>query len=143
MKNFNKLTKAELISKIKGLKDNPNNPNSNLMTIILSLKNLLLKITLIAIVIKIFKRFSILRRIWTIFNTILFSIFGISLIDFYEIEILSNFMNKIIDTFSNFHTSILELFSKKVDKPIIENPSSRLNTIQPKFLIKPLMSLIL
>jgi hypothetical protein len=63
MKNYNKLTKTELISQIKGLKDNSNNVFSNVMTILLSLKKLILKLTLIALIFKIFKRFSILRRI--------------------------------------------------------------------------------
>jgi hypothetical protein len=127
--NLKKYTKAELISKIKGLKDNSNNPNSNLMTILLSLKSLLLKFTLIAVIVKIFKKFSIFNRIWRIFNTILFSIFGISLIDFYEIEILSNIIHKIIDIFSNFYLSTFGLF-KKVDVPIKETPT-RLNPSQP------------
>jgi hypothetical protein len=129
--NLKKYTKAELISKIKGLKDNSNNPNSNLITILLSLKSLLLKITLIAVIIKVFKKFSIFNRIWRFFNTILFSIFGISLIDFYEIEILSNIIHKIMDIFSNFYLSTFGLL-KKVDVPIKETPSSsgRLNPSQ-------------
>jgi len=128
--NLKKYTKAELISKIK---ENSNNPNSNLMTILLSIKSFLLKITLIAVIIKVFKKFSIFNRIWRIFSTILFSIFGISLIDFYEIEILSNIIHKIMDIFSNFYDSITGLFSKKVDVPIKEFPSrsGRLNQPQP------------
>ena len=126
--NLKKYTKAELISKIK---ENSNNPNSNLMTILLSIKSFLLKITLIAVIIKVFKKFSIFNRIWRIFNTILFSIFGISLIDFYEIEILSNIIHKIMDIFSNFYLSTFGLF-KKVDVPIKEFPSrsGRLNPSQ-------------
>jgi len=61
--NLKKYTKAELISKIQGL--NKNNPglSSNILGSFLFLKTFLLKITLIAIIIKTFKKFSIFRRI--------------------------------------------------------------------------------
>jgi hypothetical protein len=83
------------------------------MTILLSLKSILLKFTLIAAIFKLFKRFSIFNRIWGIFNTIIISIFGIYLIDFYEIEVLSNIIHKLMDIFSNFYESLTGLFSKK------------------------------
>lgn len=72
---------------------------------------------------KILKKYSILSRLWALFNTILLTIFGISLVDIYEIELLSNLFNNILDIFSKFHNNILELFSKKVEVPI-ESPSS-------------------
>jgi len=126
MKNLNKFTKAELINKIKGLKSQSNDTNSgvftNLMTSLLLMKNVLLKITLIAAIIKLFKKYSIFRRIWRILSSILFSIFGISLIDTFHIEILSNLINNTIDNFSSLFTYISQLFSKKVDVPI-ENPT--------------------
>src|SRR5579859_6118375 len=126
MKNINKYTKAELISKIKGLKSENTNNNSslftNLMNFLLLFKSFILKITLIALIIKVFKKFSIFRRILSFFNLILFSIFGISLIDIYEIEILSNFLHNILDVFSKLHSNILELFGKKVEIPV-EFPS--------------------
>lgn len=123
MKNINKFTKAELISKIQGLNSQKQiESNSSLfsilMTSLLLIKSFLLKITLIAVIIKIFKTYSILRRIWSLFSTILFSIFGISLIDIYEIEFLSKFFNNLLDIFSNFHTKIFELFGKPVEVPI-------------------------
>jgi hypothetical protein len=60
MKN---MTKAELISRIQGF--NQNNPNikSNFFDFFYLIKQFLVKITLITLIIKIFKRFSILRRI--------------------------------------------------------------------------------
>lgn len=95
MKNLKKLTKAELISKLNSLKTkqleimNSNTTNiSNNPTLfkvilknILYFKSIILKVTLIALIIKLFKRYSILRRLWTVFNTILVTIFGISLVD--------------------------------------------------------------
>jgi hypothetical protein len=63
MKNLKKYTKAELISKIKGL--NNNNPTlfSKLLGFMLLFKNILLKLTFLTLIFKIFKRFKILRRI--------------------------------------------------------------------------------
>jgi hypothetical protein len=82
--------------------------------------------------VKLFKRFSIFNRIWRIFNYTLLSIFGISLVDSYEIEFISKFFHGIFDIFSNFYDSIFGLLSKKVDIPVKETPSSmtRLNTSQ-------------
>ena len=54
------------------------------MNFLLLFKSFILKITIIALIIKVFKKFSIFRIIWSFFNLILFSIFGISLIDIYE-----------------------------------------------------------
>jgi hypothetical protein len=119
MKNLKNYTKAELISKLNSIKQPNNNKESiftNFMTLIMLLKSLLLKITLIAFIIKIFRKYSIFRKIFTIINTILFSIFGFSLIDFYEIDALSKYFHKIMDIFANFHSSILDLFGKKVEK---------------------------
>src|SRR6266702_1110883 len=81
--NLKKYTKAELISKINGLKQNNNNPTFFSKTL----------------------------------GFILFSIFGISLIDIYEIDMLSKFIHQILDLFSNFHLNILKLFGEKVESP--------------------------
>jgi hypothetical protein len=116
MKNLKKHTKAELISKINGLKTNPG-LFSKTMSFLLLFKSFILKITLIAIVIKIFKRYSILRRLWTVFNTILVTIFGISLVDTFHLEILSNLFHNIIDVFTKFQTNLLELFGHKIETP--------------------------
>ena len=101
------------------------------MTFLLAFKSFILKITLIALIIKIFKKYSIIRRLFTLINTILFSIFGISMIDIYEIEFLSKIFNNLIDIFSKFHINILDLFGKKMDVPI-ETPSSPMRGIQPE-----------
>ena len=129
MKNINKYTKAELISKMNQLKskqlDSNISTNSNDNTIfkiiiknILYFKTLILKITLLALIIKVFKKYSIFRRLWSIISTILFSIFGISLIDFYELEAISKFFHNILDVLSNFNSNILKFFGKTVDVPI-------------------------
>jgi hypothetical protein len=65
--NLKKFTKAELISKINGLKTKNNDNNSsfstNLFGSLLLFKTFLLKITLIALVIKVFKKYSIFRKL--------------------------------------------------------------------------------
>jgi hypothetical protein len=135
MKNLTKLTKAELISKLKVNNNNKNNnPTffSKTLEYILLFKGFILKFTLLAIIFKFFKKYSIIRRIMTVVNTILFSIFGFSLIDIYEIEFLSKFFRNIADIFSNFYTNILELFGKKANVPInTATKMESLNGINP------------
>ena len=70
--NLNKFTKAELISKLKNNKKE-GNPNliinqiksyfNQLLDLILTFKNLLIKLTLIGLLIKIFKKYRIFRTI--------------------------------------------------------------------------------
>jgi hypothetical protein len=93
MKNLTKLTKAELISKLNGLKQNNNNPTffSKTLEYILLFKGFILKFTLLAIIFKFFKKYSIFRRIYVIINTIVMSIFGISMLDFYGLSFISAF----------------------------------------------------
>jgi hypothetical protein len=98
------------------------------MTLVMLVKSFLLKITLIALIIKIFKKYNIFRKIFAVINTILFSIFGFSIIDFYEIDVLSKYFYNIMDIFANFHSSILELFGKKIETPI-NNPSKSMRGI--------------
>jgi hypothetical protein len=129
--NLKKYTKAELISKIKEL--NPGNNDSNstifskIINFILLFKSFILKITLITLIIKLFKRFSILRRIWTIFNLILVAIFGLSLNDIFEIDLFTRIFLNLSEFFSNsinfirssrFYTNILALFGRKIEVPI-------------------------
>ena len=130
--NLNKFTKAELISKLNSIKQPNNSKDSifnNFMTLLLMIKSFLLKITLIAFLFRIFKKYNIFRKIFAIINTILFSIFGFSLIDFYEIDVLSKYFHKIIDIFANFHSSILELFGKKIEKVDLPTKNEALGRI--------------
>jgi hypothetical protein len=65
MKNLNKFTKSELINKFKKLQENSNNKSlfSKILGNILLFKTFILKITLIALLIKVFKKYSIIRKI--------------------------------------------------------------------------------
>lgn len=83
--NLNKYTKAELISKFKRLetKTNQNSQIKNyieqIWELILTFKSLLLKLTFISFITKIFLKYKLFRKLWTVINTIIVAIFGISL----------------------------------------------------------------
>jgi hypothetical protein len=83
-------TKAELISKIKGLKTNPGF-QSKLLGFFYLIKNFIVKITFLTIIIRIFKRFSLIIRLWLILNAIVMSIFDLSILDIYGLSFLSAF----------------------------------------------------
>jgi len=107
--NLKKYTKDELINKFRNLeskqlellnsKSTKSSDNTTFIQVILEsilyFKAIILKITFITLIIKIFKRFKILRRIWLILNTIVMSIFGISMIDLYGLSIFSAFFTEI------------------------------------------------
>lgn len=110
--NLKKYTKAELISKINGLNSkqldllnsNSTNYSNNttffqiILKTILYFKSIILKITFIAFLIKIFKKYSLIRRLWTFANYSLMSIFGISFVDIYGTEYLNSLLSYIRDT---------------------------------------------
>lgn len=104
--NLNKNTKAELISKFRKLDSiNETNKNSIInklksylslgLNFLIRFKTILLKITLISFLIKLFKKYSLLRRIWSILNTVIVTIFGISLLDNLGLDSISNFFKEI------------------------------------------------
>ena len=129
--NWNKFTKAELISKLKNKTENKKDSNINtqsiwstIITNLLILKNILLKITLIVTIIKIFKKYRFFRALWLTLNSIVMAIFGISLFDNFGIDFISKFLNEIrfitasiVGYFTNthFYSVIAGLFSSKED----------------------------
>lgn len=143
--NLNKYSKAELISKFKKLESkNENNINSiinqtksyfdQIINLILTLKSILIKLTFITLFIKIIKKYSIFRRLWSILNTIVMSIFGLSLLDNFGFDFIINFFTEIklvftntIDYLSNtnFYNYLSKLFSKKEE--IIYNETNKIN----------------
>lgn len=102
--NLKKYTKAELISKINQYKIdrleqkvNSNQVNfknylSQIWDLLINFKNILVKLTLISFFIQIFKKYRIIRRLWIIINSTIVSIFGISLIDNFGFDFLTNFL---------------------------------------------------
>ena len=133
--NLNKFTKQELIERFKKLQNKSTNKNgdnnsnnqsifNSIISIISNFKVLLLKITLLAFLIKIFKKYSLLRKVWTITNWSILSIFGISVMDIYGIGLIKDF----IDTLRN--NSIYTWFSHLLNnKPIDVKTPSRLKPI--------------
>jgi hypothetical protein len=109
--NLNKYTKAELISKFKKLDVKNENINSNLnknsilsqiksyfsqiWELILTFKNILVKLTLVSLLIQVFKKYKMFRKIWTVLNSIVLAIFGLSLLE-----------NSLMDFFKGIFTEI-------------------------------------
>jgi len=142
MKNLNKFTKAELISKFKKLENknsNSNNSNTTLFSkifdYILYFKTLIFKITLISVLIKTFKKYSVFSKIFRFANWVILSIFGISLIDNFPFDFTKEIryvLAGIITYFTNthFYSFIASIFSGKEtatnqkislrDRPLIE-----------------------
>ena len=93
MKNYNKYTKAELISKLGPLDIKNSNSNQSIFSKIFSyifiIQKLILKITLITLVITWIKRYSLIIKIWQIISTIASTLLGISIIDIYGFDIIS------------------------------------------------------
>ena len=126
--NLNKFTKAELISKFKKL-DNKNNNNQQTLTqtilnTLTLFKNMLYKFTILTLLIKTFKKYSIFRRLWLILNTIVMSIFGISILDFYGLSFIASFFTEFTSVVSSlvnyltnthFYSVLSGLFSQKVE----------------------------
>jgi hypothetical protein len=135
--NLKKYTKAELISQIKGFKNNPN-AQSKLLDYLNIIKSLILKFTFLALIIKVFKQFKVIRRLWLIINTIVMSIFGISMMDLYGLSIfsalfaeISQITGNIINYLSNtkFYNYLIGWLGYKVEMPTKIEP---MRTIQPK-----------
>lgn len=145
--NFNKFTKDQLINKLKRL-ENKNESNQNtiipqiksyfsqIWELILTFKTILMKLTLISLLINIFKKYKLFRRLWIIFNSIIMSIFGLNVIDGLGISWISNFvrevkfiLSNIVDYFINtsMYKNLFGLLSE--DKPI-ENKTINSKTIE-------------
>lgn len=125
--NLNKYTKAELISKFKNLQNKQSSNNSNnILNTLLYMKSILLKLTIFSILIRTFKKYSFFRRIWVILNTIVMTIFGISILDIYGISFISAFFTEFISIFGNivkyltqtqFYSVVSGLFASKIETP--------------------------
>jgi hypothetical protein len=125
--NLNKYTKAELISRFKKLESkNSFTDKSKITEFILTIKGLLIKLTLITLLIKIFKKYSFITKILRFFNWIILSIFGISFIDNFGLDFISNFTKEIRAITSSivaylagtqFYSFVSSLFTSKENLP--------------------------
>lgn len=133
--NLNKYTKAELISKYKQINNSKENNQNSLFNsiksyfaqiweLIIVLKNILIKLTLVSLFFKVFKNYSLLRKLWTIINWSILSIFSISLADIYGSNIITTLLNILRDN------PIYSWFSHLLsNKPVEVKTPSRLNSI--------------
>ena len=114
--NLQKFRKAELISKIKNLQTQNNHKNlfNKILNYILLFKSFLIKITLIGLLIKLFKKYSLIRRIGLLINWIILSIFGLSITDIYGSEFISNILSYWRST--QFYIWLTQLFGIKINE---------------------------
>jgi hypothetical protein len=131
--NLNKYTKDQLINKLKRL-DNKNESNQisiisqiksyfvRIWELILTFKTVLMKLTLISLIINLFKKYKLFRKFYFILNTIVMSIFSISLIDNFAFDFIAKFLAEIRSIFTNsvdylsntqFYKYLNNLFSNK------------------------------
>lgn len=100
----------------------------------ISWKIYIIKITYIALIIKLIKKYSILTKIWRLINWIVMSIFGISMVDIYGINIFENLFKEIksisthvVNYLSNthFYNVLISIFKKEdIEIPkTVERPS--------------------
>lgn len=132
--NLNKFSKADLISKLEKESKNHDSKNSVLIQIksylsqiwklIITFKDILVKLTFLKLVISIFRKYKIFRLIWKLINSIVMTIFGISLLENIGVEFIQNLFKEIrfilvniIDYLSNTHffAYLNKLFSGKED----------------------------
>lgn len=97
--NLNKFTKAELIHKLKSVKNTTNVENKiQLVEIFFFLKKWLLTLSLVALLVRIFKKYTLIHKTLRICSWILWTIFGISVIDHFNLAI---FISSIKQFFGN------------------------------------------
>lgn len=128
MKDINKYTKSELINKIKTVeKENSDKTKViKFLDYILKFKSIILKITLITFIIRWIKKYSLITKIWHIFNIISSALLGISLIDIYYWDVISWIKE----------TSIFKWYAELFSKVSIETNSSP-NVDSPNIEFRP------
>lgn len=89
MKNLNKFTKAELINKFRKIENHNKSILNKIFSYIILYKNTLLKLTLIGLIIRWIKKYSLIRKLWHLISTIASTLLGISFIDIYGIDLIS------------------------------------------------------
>lgn len=91
MKNLNKFTKDELIKQYKKLEEQNNNKTLiiKIINYIIYFKSFNLKITLITLIIKWIRKYSLIQKLWHIFSLIGNALLGFTLIDIYSWDVIS------------------------------------------------------
>jgi len=119
MKNLNKFTKDELIKQYKKLEEQNNNKTLiiKIINYIIYFKGLILKLTLITLIIKWIRKYSLIQKLWHIFSIIGNTLLGFTLIDIYSWD----FISWIKET--SIYKWYFDLFSRTDKIETIENPS--------------------
>ena len=118
--NLNKLNKDQLINKIKDQQNILISKSSgtqiikDIISLFNGLKGLFLKLTLLSLLIKYFRKYKFIRKVLFFFNWIILSLFGISIIDIYD----SNFALYLIEWIRSTHLYkiLIEILEEKVEK---------------------------
>lgn len=129
--NLQKHTKQELITKIENMESRPNKDigivttpkNVGIAQILILIKSWLLKFTLIAFLIRLFQKYSIIRKVWSTITIFSVSLFGISLTDIYGIEIFKSFKDHLINYFNWVNELV---FKKPYSRPEIPSTEESL-----------------
>lgn len=124
--NYNKLTKQQIIQQIESIKtENKNNNKKSLIQRLLEFwifyKKLIFKLTIVATVVKIIRKYSIFSKIWRILNTIVMSIFGISMFDIYGFDIFYNLFKELNSIFSSMIDYLTNTHFYSILKNLFEN----------------------
>lgn len=119
MKNLNKFTKDELIKHYKKLEEQNNNKTLiiKIINYIIYFKSLILKLTLITLIIKWIRKYSLVKKLWHIFSLIGNALLGFTLIDIYSWDIISWIKE------TSIYKWYSDLFSRTDKIETIENPS--------------------
>lgn len=118
--NLNKLNKDQLINKIQDQDNIITNKSSgtqiikDFQNLFITFKGLFLKITLLSLIIKYFRKYKFIRKLLFFFNWIIISLFGISIIDIYDTNLVSYLIEWIRST--HLYKILIEIFENKVEK---------------------------
>jgi len=123
MKNLNKYTKDQLIKQYKELEKQNNNQTLiiKIINTLLYFKSLLLKLTLITLLIKWIRKYSLVKKLWHIFAIIGNSLLGFSLFDLYSLDVISWIKD----------TSIYKWYDDLFSKPELPNETRVSKDRQP------------
>jgi hypothetical protein len=62
---------------------------------------MLVKLTIITLLIKTFRKYSLIRKVWVLLNTIAMTIFGISILEIYGISFIAAFFTELGSVLAN------------------------------------------
>jgi len=116
--NLNKLKKDQLINKIKDQENIRSSSWSQIITdiqnLLNGLKGLFLKLTLLTLIIKYFKKYKFVRKVLFFFNWIILSLFGISILDIYDSNLVLYLIEWIRST--HLYKILMEILENKTEK---------------------------